>query len=253
MSVLRVTADAADHGVGAELTFRARTMPVEEPHFLVRHRGRTVMDYTRFTQWGAWEGTIEVDRETVAVDAASTWGSRDRSWGLRPVGERVGGAPGPAPQFYWLWAPVSFGDLCTHFDVNEDGLGRRWHESGFLVPVGDAEAEACHADYRVEWRPGLRRAAWFELDLTPFGEATETVRLEPVLDFQMKGLGYFHPQWSHGTWRGELAVGSDRWKLPVDEPGALDNLHIQSVCRATMGGRQGMGVLEQLVIGPTPR
>ena len=47
------------------------------------------MDYTRLAQWGTWEGWIEVDGERIEVDRAGTWGSRDRSWGIRGVGERV--------------------------------------------------------------------------------------------------------------------------------------------------------------------
>ena len=38
-----------------------------------------------------------------------TWGSRDRSWGIRPVGERNAyGAPTGPPQFFWLWAPLGW-------------------------------------------------------------------------------------------------------------------------------------------------
>ena len=26
---------------------------------------------------------------------------------------------------------------------------------------------------------------------------------EPILDFQMKGIGYTNPEWGHGRWQGE--------------------------------------------------
>ena len=40
-----------------------------------------------------------------------------------------------APQYFWLWAPVNFDDVCTHFDVNEHADGQHWHHSGFCAPV----------------------------------------------------------------------------------------------------------------------
>ena len=61
LRVLRVLVDAEAHGLRADLTFTARTRPVEEPRFIHRDADRVVFDYTRMTQWGAWEGWVEVD------------------------------------------------------------------------------------------------------------------------------------------------------------------------------------------------
>ncbi len=248
----RVTVDAPEHGLRAELTMTARTAPVQEPAFHIRRDTRVIMDSTRLTQFGSWTGWIEVDGVRLLVDGAH--GTRDRSWGIRSVGAPV---PGPArpPQFYWLWAPVSFDTVCTHMDVNEDAAGARWHESGFVVPVGDAAPQAASAmDYRIEWRPGTRTAAWAEIDLAVAGERL-TVRLDPLYEFQMLGIGYLHPEWGHGAWKGELAVGGTRLLLPVDDPLAIQHVHVQALCRAELHGPGydgvvGMGVLEQLVIGP---
>jgi len=251
MRVLQVLVHAPEQGVEADVVFRARTGPVQEPPFFVRSGTRTVMDYTRLTQFGSWEGWVAVDGERIEVSPAEVRGSRDRSWGVRMVGERGQGAPGPSPQFYWLWAPVSFDDLCTHFDVNEHGDGSRWHQSGFVVPVGeDAPVPARSVDYRIQWRPGTRRAEWFEVDLAMADGALHTVRLDPIVEFQMLGIGYLHPQWGHGCWKGELAVTGERWALPVADVLAPQHLHVQALCRARLGDRVGVGVLEQLVLGP---
>jgi hypothetical protein len=251
LHTLRLIVTAPEQGLEADLTFRARTEAVQEPHFL-RHEGvRAVFDYTRLTHGGAWVGGLAVDGERVDCSPADVLGTRDRSWGTRPVGERAPGVPGVAPQFFWLWAPVNFGDVCTHFDVNEETDGRRWHEVGVIAPVEGASPEVMRAvDYRLAWRPGTRRAAWFEVDLMPWHGSTATVRLDPILDFQMLGLGYLHPEWGHGTWHGESAVRGERWALPVADPLAPQHLHVQTLCRATMGEREGIGILEQLVIGP---
>ena len=54
----------------------------------------------------------------------------------------------------------------------------------------------------------------------------------------------------HGVWQGELAVSSDAWDLAEVDPMARQNLHVQNVCRATMDGKTGWGVLEQIAVGP---
>ena len=76
------------------------------------------------------------------------------------------------------------------------------------------------------------------------------MQLEPILRFQMKGIGYLHPEWAHGTWKGELAVAGESWKSDDLDPLAPENLHVQQVVRARMGDRTGIGVLEQLCLGP---
>jgi hypothetical protein len=66
----------------------------------------------------------------------------------------------------------------------------------------------------------------------------------------MKGIGYSHPTWGHGQWKGELAYAAESWKVDDVEPLALENQHIQQVVRATCGDRVGVGVLEQICLGP---
>lgn len=244
--VIEVHVDAPEHGLVAHLTWRSRTAPVEEPRFLSNAGTRVVFDYTRLTQWGGWEGVITVGGEELVLTPDQWLGCRDRSWGIRPVGERPPGVGAGLAQFYWLWAPVNFDDCATHFDVNELADGTRWHESGFVVPADRSPATVVPTPtYRLSWRPGTRHMASCEIDL-----GSQTVHLEPVFDFFMKGIGYFNPEWGHGLWKGELAVGAGHWKLADCDPADPTNIHVQTLCRATMGDRQGIGILETLVIGP---
>ena len=74
--------------------------------------------------------------------------------------------------------------------------------------------------------------------------------MEPLLRFQMRGIGYAHPEWGHGWWKGELAIGHE-----TIDPDTLDllqvpNFHTQQVVRVTDGSRQGIGVFEQVHMGP---
>ncbi|MEL7155453.1 MAG: hypothetical protein AAFN30_02520 [Actinomycetota bacterium] len=53
-----------------------------------------------------------------------------------------------------------------------------------------------------------------------------------------------------GLLKGELAVGSESFD-PLDlDPLAPENIHVQQVVQTSDGERTGIGVLEQIVIGP---
>ena len=258
LQVLRLHVDAPDQGLRAELTFTAASQAIEEPHFFQRVGTRVFFDYTRLTQFGSWSGWIEVDGDRLDVSAMSVTGSRDRSWGIRPVGEPAPtGAPVAMPQFFWLWAPVNFPDFSTHFDVNEFGDGRRWHEVGAIAPNGGAAEMMRSVDYRITWKPGTRYASAFEYDLIEWNGDVTTITLEPIFNFQMNGIGYGHPEWNHGSWRGESVVGGQRTALPVDDPLTRENVHVQTLCRATCRRADGTestgtGILELLCIGDHP-
>lgn len=248
---LRLAIAPNEHGIAADLTFDARAGVIEEPRFHQRLNGRIFMDSTRLTQHGDWSGTIEVAGEKIDVGAAKWWGSRDRSWGIRPVGERdAGGAPGALPQFYWLWAPVNFDDLCTHFDVNEYADGTRWHEEGKIAAVGGAPEDAAEVAYRMQFQKGTRHARSAEITLRAKSGEEHRIELEPLYNFYMLGIGYGHPTWGHGMYVGENVVSGESWNLADIDPAIPTNLHIQAVCKARLGARRGIGILEQLIIGP---
>ena len=262
MRRLRVRVAENEGGISGDLLFHARTCAVEEPRFRRLAFGRAVMDSTRFTQFGSWEGSLEVEGTKLRLDRDRILGSRDRSWGIRPVGERETGAPGPLPQYFWLWAPLHFDDLCTHFDVNEEESGARWHAFGAVLPALAPEAPASavlpgsaqemdRVSHRIGWETGTRRARYARIVLDPGrGSAEHAISLEPIVTFQMLGLGYLHPTCGHGMWKGERFFEAERWKLAECAPLDPRHLHVQQLCRARLGERTGVGVLEQLVIGP---
>jgi hypothetical protein len=254
---LRVSVADADLGLRADIGFDARTPAVEEPRFRWHDEGRSVFDYTRLTQFGRWSGSIEVGGERFDLDPARHRGCRDRSWGIRPVGERADGAPArELPQFFWLWAPLEFGDCCTHFDVNESADGRRWHESGMIVPLlGTQEPfdptgiEAMReVAYDLDWVPGTRRTRRAGLTLRPWRGDDERIELEPLLHFPMRGLGYLSPDWGHGNWKGESVIGAEQWQVDDLDPTEPWHLHVQQLVRARWGEREGIGVFEQLAL-----
>ncbi len=241
--------------IGADLEFQARANAIEEPRFTRRNpgNGRLMIDLTRYTQHGGYAGKLTVGGKTHQAVPTNVWGSRDRSWGIRPIGLRdPGGVPDQnGPQFFWLWSPCNFEDLCTHFDVNENADGSRWHQLGAIAdadpaaPVDIAKA----VNWSVDYFPGTRHARHAEIILGgTSGE--DRVQLETLYNFYMQGIGYGHPKWGHGLYLGPDASTYDCFKLSeVNEADPLYQ-HIQAVCRAKFGAREGMGILEMLIIGP---
>jgi hypothetical protein len=157
------------------------------------------------------------------------------------------------PQFFWLWAPVCFDGFGTLFDVNEYADGERWHESGVMLLGDDTIQHSHRVTYKYDWEPDTRRATAFQLHYT-FGEKTAELTFEPITHFQMLGLGYLHPEWGHGFWKGDLAVGGERFPVPVPDPMQMHHLHTQTLSNVTMTmstgeTHRGIGVLETLVLG----
>ncbi len=245
--------DSAGSRVSARLTFDARGPVFEEPHYMWKPGQRTLFDVTRMTQNGTWTGEISVGETTLRIDPVTTWGTRDRSWGTRPVGEPdPPGAPDGPIGFYWLWAPLNFPDANLLFDVNENPDGTRWHHSAMSAPVGGLEGPVTSgsAEYELEFRPGTRHARAARIAFS-LGGSTSTVSLTPISTFFMQGLGYTHPTWGHGMYLGEDVRSYDRIDLSEADETSPYHQHVQTLCRAERDdGPDGIGVLEQFIIGP---
>ena len=257
LHILRLRVDG--EGIAADLTFTGRAFPIEEPRFTHRIGPRTFMDYTRMTQNGRWSGWIEVDgvREQVSADCT---GTRDRSWGVRPIGasDAQPHSPPQSPQFFWQWTPINLPNRSVFFHLNADTGGAAWNTRAVIAPDGagpdgagaDGLYETPAATMNAPLAAGTRWPASSTLTMAaPDGPLTLT--LEPLHRFQMRGLGYTSPKWGHGLYHGALAVEREDIMLQACSPAQLDNLHVQIVCRVTTSaGEVGTGIFEQLIIGP---
>ncbi|HEY8614835.1 hypothetical protein [Phenylobacterium sp.] len=252
---LRVT--VSGEGLSADLVFEGRSFPIEEPRFVKRLGPRLFMDYTRLTQNCRISGWVEVDGERREL---SGWtGTRDRSWGIRPVG-----APDPQPTpgaglqgFFWQWTPINFADRSVFFHINADPDGAAWNTRAVILPDGSGPEGGWHAEAPrmedVDLIPGTRHAKGGTLKI-PLAQGEATVRLEPVKTFLMRGIGY-GGEWRHGALKGELAVAREDIDLASADMAAMEHLHIQAISRATYEApgeapQQGVGVFEQLILGP---
>jgi hypothetical protein len=234
-------------GIAADIVFTGRAFPIAEPRFTWRVGPRTVMDYTRLTQNGHYAGWIAIDGVRTTL-APSSMGTRDRSWGVRPIGAPDPQFAGGVPQFFWQWTPINMPRRSLFFHLNAHADGRAWNTRAVIAP--DGSGPDCFAEYHepqlaTQLVPGTRWPAASGLDI-----GGEQFRLEPISRFQMRGLGYTSPRWGHGLDHGGLEVESEAIDLAGSDPARADNLHVQMLCRVTgPDGETGMGVFEQLAIG----
>ena len=251
----RITVASNESGLEAELIFRKRTIAVEEPRFTYRIGPRTILDYTRLTQFGTWEGWIKIGDTRIEVTQDTFNGVRDRSWGIRPVGKSDPQpvAPPQEPQYYWLWAPLNFDDGCTLFHVNQDGAGADWARSAQWVPLDPEPNQHCDdGRYELSYQSGTRHAKSAELTFID-GTGTSTIKLTPRFKFFMRGVGYMHPTRNHGTYHGKHSVFHEVLDLATIDEAEFHHTHIQAIVDAEMTGargtRKGRGLLEQLILG----
>ncbi|MHB8530547.1 MAG: hypothetical protein ACYC8V_13690 [Caulobacteraceae bacterium] len=255
---LKVSVDSPANGIRAEFVFSGRAFPVEEPRFIRRNGPRLVMDYTRLTQNGRYSGWIEVDGKRTGVEGFC--GTRDRSWGVRPVGARDSQeiVPPQPPQFYWIWGPSNMSTGAFFFHSNEDGQGAAWNRRAVWARDGAGPGDLFEfeqASFAAEWKAGTRHIRRAVVTLKGPGAAREVV-YQPEWEFLMVGLGYGHPKWGHGLAHGELDVEREDIDLAKIDRRLPQHLHVQAMCkvidRPDGGGSEdvGRGILEQLVIGP---
>jgi hypothetical protein len=266
MRRLRFAVAENEHGIACDLTFVSRAPALEEERTRMKafDSTRNQVDMTRFTQFGTWEGWVRAGGTTTRIDAATTYATRDRSWGVRPVGGAAAGRPAAPPAFGWLWAPVHFADECILLGYFQNADGSRWGHSGMRIAT--SAAPALYAD------PGDAALSAFE----PLGDALEFVpgtrwvkrgvfegrghdgaklalEVDVVRRFNKNGLGYAHPKWGHGVWQGELKVEAEVWKEADLAAGSPFQQHIHNLVRAKLGEKRGVGVLEQILFGPLSR
>jgi hypothetical protein len=254
---LALKVEAPEQGLFAHIVFTGRAFPVEEPRFIRRQGPRAFMDYTRLTQNGRYAGWIELDGVRRSVDGCV--GTRDRSWGVRPIGARdpQETVPPAPPQFFWIWSPTNFETGSFFFHTNDDAAGAPWNRRAVWAPDGaDPEAFSEMSDCGIEiaWKRGSRHAARAVVTLREAG-GERRLTFEPDYEFLMNGLGYGHPVWGHGLAHGALAVAREDRRLADVDMASPSHLHVQALCKVTSrdpGGREsvGRGVLEQLALGP---
>lgn len=248
-----------DRDVSFDLTWTGDAGPAPEPRHLSRENGRIFVDSVRLGQTGRWSGQLHVAGTDYRVDPETWQGFRDRSWGVRPVGEaepkgiRAAKAFGT---FYWLYAPMRFDKFSIFLAIQEDRHGNRSRDHAVQV-VGDGEPVPLgRVEQKLEFVPGSRKVAGATLRFQSPGGEQAVVRVEPVLPLHIAvGTGYgLDADWRHGAYQGKLKVES--LEMGIDEAAARNGVYgvVEALSRYHYEGQEGAatgwGMFEYSIIGP---
>jgi hypothetical protein len=257
---LRVIVEPNEWGIEADLTWDGAMPAYLEPRHFFRRYGRVMFDTSRFAQTGRWTGSLRVGDESFDVTPDRWWGTRDRSWGVRPVGEAEPAGIRAAINdlfAFWNYAPMQFDDFSILYLVQEDAAGEReieeaariWHDPSRPVEhLGGPE-------HRHELRSGTREVTHSVLSFPDAPGGSLEIEVQPLLDmYLMVGTGYgLEPHWRHGMWQGPLAVEGE--VLAIDDPrmwGLIDNV-ARFTCRGGgVDGAVGYGLHEYFFLGDSP-
>jgi hypothetical protein len=250
---IRLVCDGAE--LGFDLTWEGSFPAIlEQPHTLLTGN-RVTLDASRFAQVGTWSGTLTVDGADVAVDPDTWVGTRDRSWGIRPVGQQA--PPGrlaeePMEGFWWLYVPMRFDDFALIVIVQESPDGHRTLNDASRVFTDGRVEQLGWPRIEIHYRAGSRYPQGARLHLsTPAGEPL-LVEVEALLGVPLHiGAGYGgDPDWTHGQWMGRDWSRADRYDLT--DPAVAGRIPwgvIDHVGRATCNGAVGWGLFEHASLG----
>lgn len=262
---LRFVVDAPHLDLSCDLTWEGVFAPWIEPRHHVRKHGRIVFDTTRFAQNGRWSGSLRVGDDTFDVTPDRWWGARDRSWGVRPVGEPE--VPGiqtePVMTGMWNYVPMQFDDHSILLLVQEEANGHRTFDEGVRIwhdPAREPEwLGSPQAEHPIE--PGtrlVRRPTTFRLPDAPGGPLE--IECTPLVhNYIGIGTGYgLGDEYRHGMWLGDdLTVEGKSWPMEeldtwawwaiVDHAARFDYTDTDGT------DHTGHGMFEHMFIGPYPQ
>src|SRR5215471_13258313 len=209
---LRVVLEPNEWDLDFDLTWEGAIPATREPRHFVRQRERTVFDSVRLAQTGRWSGRLRAGGQTHEVEPGRWWGFRDRSWGIRPVGEPEppGIRAADMPTFFWIYAPMQFEDCSILAIVQEDQHGGRVLEEAVRVwpeSSGRPSEALGRPEHRLEYEPGTRSVRAATLAFAPPRQAPFEVRVEPLVPLHLSVAGYGGDgDWRHGAYQGPLKV-----------------------------------------------
>ena len=255
---LRVICEPNEWDLACDLTFEAAVPAFEEKRHYQRRLERVFFDTMRLAQTGTWSGSIDLPGERIDVTPDHWWGNRDRSWGVRPVGEpeppgiQAGKMPGG---MFWNYAPMQFPDFSIMHILQEDSDGTRVLEDAVRIwpeQTGRPPEHLGVLGHDIEWIPGTRLAKRATLHFSePDGKPLE-VDVEVMLPLHLGlGSGYGRePDWAHGMYQGPLKVQGLSWDMNDPATAVPPFSIVENLSRFQAGEHVGYGLFELMCIGP---
>ena len=255
----------AESNLAMDVTWTSAIDPFEEPRQYLRARGTIVFDTQRFAQLGRWQGTLTVAGTDIAVTPDRCGGARDRSWGVRPVGEKQ---PDGIRQTIstlagmWNYMPADYGDHWLVYLCHEEPDGNRPMQTGVRVWLDPNRPRELLG--RPEWShdtiSGTRLLAGSHITFNDAPDGPITVDVEPLAtNFISLGTGYgIDADWRHGMWQGEEPVEQAlSYKVSemrdLGQHGVVDSVARFTYDDPARGPQEGYGLYEHGFFGPFPK
>lgn len=255
LSRIRVACEGHPDAVSFDLTWEGSFPCVQEQPHLMRTGARPILDASRFAQVGSWSGTLSVGGTELTVDPDVWMGTRDRSWGIRPVGdaEPAGrSADEPLEGFWWLYVPLRFDDFAVIVICQEQPDGTRTlNDASRIWPDGRIE-QLGWPEVDIDYEPGSRHPQSATLRLRDAQRRDLRIDVDTLGFIPLHvGAGYGgDPDWSHGRWMGRAWSEAATYDLTDPEVAArIPFGAIDHVARATCGNHVGWGLFEHGTFG----
>lgn len=241
-------------GIAFDLTWNGSFDVVQEERHLLYNGVKPILDAQRFAQVGSWTGELAIDGETTRIDG--DWmGSRDRSWGIRPIGEsEPAGRPQDPPMegFWWLYVPLRFEEFSIIVIIQEEPNGFRTLNDATRIWADGRVEQLGWPRIEIDYAPGTRHPVAARLHCTAFDGSPVLVEVEPKVGVALHvGGGYGgDPDWGHGHWMGEKFARRMTYDLTAPEiAGRIPFGVIDHAASARCGDAQGFGLFEHASMG----
>ncbi|MEP7737895.1 hypothetical protein ABKW28_09610 [Nocardioides sp. 31GB23] len=255
---LRVVLEETE-GLALDLHWTGSFDAVQEQPHVMRSGSRVTLDAQRFAQVGSWEGTMLVDGEEITVSPDTWLGTRDRSWGIRPVGEpEPAGRPADPPfdGMWWTYVPMRFDDFSIVLLMQETPEGHRTFNDCSRIFADGRVEQLGWPLVQVRYASGTRTATGATIRCTRPDGVEVLLEVEARLPTPLHlGGGYGgDSDWSHGLWKGAGFV--ERLSYDVTTPenagramfGVVDYVG-RSTCHEEGRTSEGWGLFEHGAIG----
>jgi hypothetical protein len=251
---LRVVLEETE-GLALDLHWEGSFDVLQEQRHLMRQGSKVTLDAQRFAQVGTWSGLIAIDGDEIAVSPETWVGTRDRSWGIRPIGEAEPPGRPTQPPFdgmWWLYVPLRFDDFAIVIIIQETPDGFRTVNDCTRVWSDGRVEQLGWPRVQIRYTPGTRVPTGATIACTTPDGKDLTIEVTSKVGVPLHvGGGYGgDPDWGHGQWKGAGFV--ERRTYDMTDPGITGRVMfgvIDHVAQATVDGAVGWGLFEHAALG----